>query len=353
MELTIKDGIKQFRSETYNYNFNLSSGYFERWGKTIDEDPIYSPYGPEIVDFEVDEVCSGIPNKNGKYIPCPMCYKANVNTKGNTMTFETFKGIFDKFPTVNGIPFISQIAFGATDINHNKDLWKMMDYCRKNFVVPNITINGAKLTEEIINNLIKYTGAISVSCYDTNPEVCYSAIDTLIKAGHKQINMHICYYEENKDFVKSVIEDIHNDKRLKNMNAVVLLALKQKGRGSNLTAINDTDFQEIIEKAFEYHIGLGFDSCSFHRVKRIFNKMGILSKYESYMEPCESFGLFSSYINVNGKYSFCSFCEDTIPEVIDVLNIKDFIVDLWESNMVKEWRIKSLNCQRDCPVFKV
>ncbi len=45
--------VKTLRSKTYNFNFNKVSGYFERWGRTLEDDPDYSPYGPEILDLEI------------------------------------------------------------------------------------------------------------------------------------------------------------------------------------------------------------------------------------------------------------------------------------------------------------
>lgn len=35
--------IKQVRTKDYNYNFDKENGYFERWGKTLKDDPQFSP----------------------------------------------------------------------------------------------------------------------------------------------------------------------------------------------------------------------------------------------------------------------------------------------------------------------
>ncbi len=55
-----KDGniIKFFRSENYNYYFNLNSGMFYRWGKKLEDDPSFSPFGPEIFDCEISTICN-------------------------------------------------------------------------------------------------------------------------------------------------------------------------------------------------------------------------------------------------------------------------------------------------------
>lgn len=49
--------VKVFRSEDYNYNFSKETGYFERWGKELKDDPDYAPL-PEISDIEVTTICS-------------------------------------------------------------------------------------------------------------------------------------------------------------------------------------------------------------------------------------------------------------------------------------------------------
>jgi len=144
--VSVENGVKKARSHGYNYNFRYSDGFFMRWGSSFDDDPLCAP-SPEILDIEISTVCSGINNK-----PCSHCYKSNTS-KGKNMTFETFKIIFDKFPII-----LTQIAFGIGNLDANPDLWKMMEYCRnneKNIVIPNITINGWKLTEKDAGKLAR------------------------------------------------------------------------------------------------------------------------------------------------------------------------------------------------------
>lgn len=84
----------------YNYVFDEKTGYFVRWGKTMDDDPQFSPIGPEICDYEVSEICSQ---------GCGMCYKSNTKTGRNT-SFEEFKATIDKMPSV------LQVAFGIGNL---------------------------------------------------------------------------------------------------------------------------------------------------------------------------------------------------------------------------------------------
>ena len=50
MKMRILENEKEKRlySEVYNYYLNKETGYFARWGKDKDDDPLFSPFGPEI-----------------------------------------------------------------------------------------------------------------------------------------------------------------------------------------------------------------------------------------------------------------------------------------------------------------
>jgi len=73
---------KYFRSWGYNYNFSRATGEFWRWSKTPEEDPHWSPFGPEIADIEIS--IDGCPNA------CPWCYKGNKNKEPTNMPVGTF-----------------------------------------------------------------------------------------------------------------------------------------------------------------------------------------------------------------------------------------------------------------------
>jgi len=73
------------------------------------------------------------------------------------------------------------------------------------------------------------------------------------------------------------------------------------------------------------------------------------------VEPCES-GLFSTYINVEGRFFPCSFSEgaDDWKDGIDCTGDDfDFLKDVWFSDKVVEWRKKLLGNCRNCPIYEV
>ena len=343
--LEIHGDVKQFRSPDYNYNFNMTNGYFERWGATEEDDPTYSPFAPEIWDAEVSEQCNGI---NG--VPCPFCYKGNVGNKGRNTTMDQFITMFCKLPTIKGIPFLTQIAFGIGDIDANPDLWEMMEFCRKQGVVPNVTINGDRLTDDIVEKLVRLCGAISVSRYD-DKNVCYDAVKRLKDAGCKQVNIHQMVSQETFDNCTSVVMDYQNDKRLKDLNAIVFLGLKQKGRGDKYNVLTDEDFTNLICFAMKQKTPIGFDSCSANKVAEVFKGMGILEKYEQFIEPCESTA-FSMYTSVDAKFFPCSFAED-VTEGIDMLKVTDFQSEVWHNKLTCCERKRIMDNGRSCPYFDV
>jgi len=322
--------MKSVRSEEYNYLFNKENGEFIRWGRTLQDDAVMSPFGPEILDIEISTVCS-----NG----CSFCYKSNT-CQGRNMSFETFEKLFAKFPKN-----LTQIAFGIGDIDANPDIWKIFAYCREHDVVPNVTINGNRMTLESYDNLAKYCGAVAVSLY--NKDVCYSAVQELVNRGMKQVNIHSLLSNETYARCWDVVHDKKSDPRLKGMNAIVFLWLKPKGIRNTFTPLtNITDLKKLIEFALKSDVSFGFDSCSAPNVLRIVAEDPKLKFMEKMIEPCES-TLFSYYINVDGIGYPCSFAEGLVAPV-DVLK-----EDFWSAATTTEFRRKLLKECRCCPLYKL
>ena len=327
-----KDG-KVLSSPEYNFIFDKTTGDFIRYGTTENDDPVYSPYGPEIIDFEVTTICNG---PKGKL--CSFCYKSN-NVFGTWTNYDTFVTVFEKLPKT-----VTQIAFGVdSTCTSNPDIFKIMKYCRDNNVIPNVTI--AELYDNVADELVKYCGAVAVSRYD-DKNVCYDAIKKLTDRGMKQTNIHIMISEETFDQIKETIKDIlTKDKRLNKLNAIVFLSLKKKGRGTGFTKLTDEHFTEIVDTCLSYGIRFGFDSCSavkfMNSIKGHENEKEILEM----VEPCES-SKFSAYINVNGDYFPCSFIEGTEKweNGLDVKNCNNFIDDIWNNPKNIMFRNKCNEC---------
>ena len=331
---------KSLVSPDYNYIFNKNTGFFARWGKTKEEDPIQGL--PEILDIEITTICDGATS-----VGCSACYKSN-SENGINMTYDSFKTIIGKLPKS-----ICQLAFGAdATLKSNPDIWKMMEYSREKGIIPNITV--ASVDDYVADNIAKYCGACSVSRY-SNKNHCYDTVKRLTDRGMNQVNIHFVLHEKSFEMALETLNDIKNDERLSKLNAIVFLSLKTKGRGKNFKIMSNEKFNELIEIAFEMGINFGFDSCSYHKFENSIKNNEKYSELIKFAEPCES-SLFSTYIDVEGKFFPCSFTPNNElwgNEGIDVINCKNFLDDIWFNEKVIKFRETLINNERKCPLYNI
>lgn len=330
--------------EDYNFYFNKNTGFFVRWGVTLEDDPIVAP-APELLDIEIS---------SGKCIGnCSYCYKCN-NMSDNIkyMTFETFKLIFDKLPRS-----ITQIAFGITDVYANPDFFKIMRYTKDNGIIPNYTTHGLDLDDKAIRLTSELCGAIAVSL--VHKETSYNAIKKLTDKGMKQVNCHYMLSEETYDKLFDFLKDIKTDDRLSKLNAVVLLQYKDKNPNAKYHSLLDIEkYQKIIKYCTDNSINYGFDSCSAGLFVKSIENDPNRKELEQCVDSCES-TCQSFYINTDGIMYPCSFCENMNEWTtgINTLEINDFIKDVWFNDKVNNWRNNLLkttknNC-RFCPIYNL
>jgi len=332
---------------SFHYTFDKITGDFMRWGKTEDDDPLFCPAGPEILDLEIS--VNGCPNA------CQFCYKGSTNEPATNMTFETFKAILDNMPKT-----LTQVAFGITGVQTNPDFLKMMHYSREMGVVPNFTLSGIDLTDEIAFEVSKVCGALAVSAYETDKNVCYDTIYKFTQLGMDQVNMHIMVSEETYDFVLQVLRDRLFDHRLRKMNAIVFLGVKPKGRAKDAyTPLSSAKYTDLISLCLMSRIAFGFDSCSAPKFEAAVDALNLedarATELKQMSESCES-SAFSSYINVLGEYWNCSFSEEVDGiKPVNVLTANDFLQDVWYHENIVEFREKLMsttyNGCRHCPVY--
>lgn len=356
MEIKENNEVKILRSKDYNYNFNKKTGYFERWGATLEQDPQRSFFGPEIADIEITTICHGPAGKL-----CSFCYKSN-NQNGHNMSFEEFKTIFHKIPKT-----LTQIAFGADAGGFtNPDLFKMMEYCRNNnynTVVPNITV--ADISDEVADKLAELAGAVAVSFYKhAGKEVCYNSIKKLTDRGMKQVNIHFPLMKTTAVAIDELIEDTKTDPRLAGLNAIVFLSLKQKGRGETFERLTYHEFQLLVEKCLDKQVPFGFDSCSSAKFMKAIRGKKNEEEMLQCTDPCESTS-FSLYISEMGKVYPCSFMEGTknfwekedgYDMINDIKDSTDFLKRVWNGDRFLEFGIeasKCVSCGNGCQYYNV
>jgi len=270
------------------------------------------------------------------------------------MSFDTFKIILDKMPKT-----LTQIAFGVdAQAESNPDLWAMMKYTREQKIIPNLTVADIADSDEVAMNIARLAGACAVSRYE-DKNICYNSIKKLTDLGMKQVNIHCMISEETFDRAIETMEDMKTDSRLKDMYAIVLLSLKKKGRGVGFTPLSQERFNVLCNKAHELKINFGFDSCGSSKYINFLNQSNFDEDYKKELiksvEPCE-ITLFSSYANVYGQYSPCSFTEhEPLWEDggIDIVSSEDFLKDVWNNDRTINFRNKLLSCRRNCILYKI
>jgi MoaA/NifB/PqqE/SkfB family radical SAM enzyme len=340
MELRDSKSYKVLKSKRYNFIFRKKDGLFIRWGTTEEENPQCSPFGPEIADIEISK--DGCPNA------CPYCYKSNTNDSPFNMSIETFKIILGKLG-----PQLTQVALGITGVRANPDFIPIMQACRDKGVIPNFTMADDDLDTAMALEIGKLAGAVAVS-YKKSSLTCFHTMEKLTMAGVKQVNIHAV--TTNYDHIASLMWSIKKYREEKNdlttpspfqLNALVLLSLKPKGRAMGMRNISDEELGYLVGLSKDLDIPLGFDSCSASKVMGFYT-----TKQQSLIEPCES-GLFSIYIDVSGIVHPCSFMEgaEVFPNNLDVTKC-DFINDIWLGSAMVEWRKKLIDNKRKCLVYK-
>ena len=328
-------------SQGYNYAFDKRNGEFMRWGKTISEDPMWSPLGPEIADIEISTGdCSG---------GCQFCYKSNNRGRGVHMSVFEYRSLMKKMN-----PTLTQVALGITDADKHPDFIEILKLTREYGFVPNYTTSGHGLTLGIMKATRDLCGGVSVSVYEHNWDLALKTVLSFLKLGVKQVNIHLMYSKETYAHCKNLIDYISNSRDFGGLNAVVLLALKQKGRGDGYHALSEAAFENLVDTARHNEIPLGFDSCSAPRYYAYAKKNG-LEDTLVYAESCES-SLFSIYINALGFAYPCSFTEGNVGGTN--LHYCESVMTAWESLTFKTFRERLLDgvdddgC-RHCPYFKV
>lgn len=320
MRIEQGDGWKRLRSPGYNFFFNRRTGFFARWGVTQDDDPSWSPYGPEIADVEVStgDCSSG----------CAWCYKSNARNGGRHMSVARFREVLAALPDT-----LTQVALGVTDADRHPDFIGLLRACRERGVVPNYTTAGYGLTDEIVDATREMCGAVAVSAYPHN-----DWRGTVRRfAPMKQVNVHLLFHSGNGDFVRRVLREAEE---VEGLNAVVLLGLKPKGRGADLRPMSREEFSEIVSGA---RVRLGFDSCTAPKFEAWARENGREDQLV-FSERCES-SLFSIYVDVEGRAWPCSFGEGH--------------PDLEPLPVEKAWagfapfRKRLLANGRECPLYKL
>lgn len=318
---------RHFVNDAYEVYFNSNTGVEVLRGCNGNLDP-FSTDLPLMIDVGVMGHCE---NK------CAICYQGHKSE--NNMRLEDFKLLIDQ---VKG--HVNQVALGGRgDPNHHPDFQKIVEYARKNDVVPNYTTSGIGLTHEQIE-ISKICGAVAVSDYEA--EYTYAAINKFILAGIKT-NMHIVLSRATVAKAIKILYGYNPWKIYSNkdwfditkLNGVVFLLFKPQGAGKDFERLRLTndDIEQISERILSPRCSfkVGMDSCLVNHVIR---RANISKRQMLTLDTCEG-ARMSAYISPSMKMMPCSFADHDIGVQIDK---KNTIQTIWKLSKPFENYRKSL-----------
>lgn len=319
-------------NDKYFILFNSKTGLQVIQGLNGNPDPTVLDF-PSLLDIGIMGHCSN---------NCNFCYQGSLNEEH--MSLDNFKTIIDE--AKNHTP---QVALGGRgDPNKHPKFKEILEYCRKNKVVPNYSTSGKGLTEKEVQ-ISKMCGAVAVSDYDK--PFTYTAINKLTNAGILT-NIHTIFTSQNYEKIVNLLSGKNPWKGkidIKKINAVVILLFKPKGKGRNMTQLIPTPEQisVVTELLFvkDVKTKVGVDSCLANHIMNIVSKE-ILDEYKPILRSCEA-SRFSMYINPSMYALPCSFANSTFQEYITTS-----IADVWNKSF-SFLRVRE-RLQRNgtkCPVY--
>lgn len=331
---------KKFSNNSYELYFNTFTGAELLQGINGKKDPFKLEL-PSLLDIGIMGSCK---NK------CPFCYQGHSSEPN--MKLDDFKKIIDETKH-----HVNQVALGGRgDPNKHENFKEMVEYARKNNVVPNYTTSGINLTDNEIE-ISKLCGAVAISDYET--EHTFDAIKRLAKAGIKT-NIHIIFSQVSFDKCIQILHG-HNpwkvfdgSKRkfkyfvdLNDINGVIFLLFKPSGAGKILTGYVPTKYQIkvfsslVLEPEAKFKIGM--DSCL---VNYLVDNIKITEKQKIFLSTCEA-SRMSAYITPDMKLMPCSFAERKIWAV----PIRKTLKSTWNNSLsFKKFRKALKNKPQQCPL---
>jgi len=299
-----KQQVKVFRNSDYEIIFNLDTGFELLQGINGKPDPFALDL-PSLLDIGIMGRCH---NK------CEFCYQGHEKKKH--MRFDNFKRIVDQVKT-----HTNQIALGGRgDPNHHPRFKDIVEYSRKNFVVPNYTTSGFKMKPEHVE-ISKMCGAVAVSDYERS--FSYEAMEALYNNGIKT-NIHMIFDRINYDKTIKILygNNVWKSKQnarffngkeqlidINKINAVIFLLFKRAGAAADVkrtpTSYQIQAFSSLVFNP-KSNFKIGMDSCLVNHAIKYGNphEMQRLT-----IDTCEA-ARMSAYISPDMIIMPCSFADE-------------------------------------------
>lgn len=282
---------KHYANEDYELFFHTGSGLEILRGVNGKPDP-FALKLPSLLDIGIMGHCKH---------KCPFCYQGH-DPQPN-MKLRDFMKIVDEVKH-----HTNQIALGGRgDPNHHENFKEIVEYARKNGVVPNYTTSGIDLTDEQIE-ISKMCGAVAVSDYGKS--YTYDALKRLMDANIKT-NIHFIFSSDSYEKAMSILsghDTWYGKVDIERLNAVVFLLFKPAGAGAKLnwmpTSKQLSDFANVVFSP-KAKFKIGMDSCLINHVLKYAKPSAIQMMS---IDTCEG-SRMSAYITSDMKLTPCSFAD--------------------------------------------
>lgn len=328
-----------YRDEKFKFNefFNEKNGFLIRTnildnnGNETDIIPKMRSF-PELMDIGIMGQC---------HVYKKFCKKFGIDCYQKkdslNMPIELYKKIVKQSKNK-----VFQIALGGKgDPNKHEKFEEILKFTRENNIIPNLTTTGINITENEINLIKKYAGAVAISLYSKLSSKLEEDNLETIKAIKKMVDNNIItniHYVINNNTIDDAITRLTSNKFPDGINAVIFLLYKNVDENIDIDKNKIIKFFDLISKN-KYSFKIGFDTCFSPLIRKY-----LMNAEKSSIERCEA-GTFSCYISPDGILYPCSFIQNS-KFGIDIKDIS--IIEAWNSDKINEFRSINNNRCTNC-----
>lgn len=314
-------------SDQYNFFGDTETGITMRWGDTVKSNPWFAPW-PELADISISNHCTK---------GCEFCYRESADN-GSFMSLEEYDYVLSSLQSEKwGNVF--QVALGGGEPLEHPDFIEILNITNSKGIVANFTTNGIHIDKTIASNMKNKVGAVAISISKAE-EINLDKIKILTDEGIKT-NIHFVLDNQSINDAINILEGKY-DELLENVNGVIFLTYKPKGRAGLDKCLrmdeNLDRFIELIDKGSTI-VRVGFDAC-FVPLLMKYTKVDV-----DYIDSCEC-GFFSVYIDEKMNVKPCSFANDNR----FTYNLREYnFQDIWMNKYdIYRKDIMKNDCKNDC-----
>lgn len=300
---------------------------------------------PELLDIGIMGHCNAGNNDICKKAGVD-CYQKAKNSCIPNMSLDDYKKIILQCKNK-----VFQVALGgAGDPNKHENFEEILKITREMNIVPNLTTSGFILTDEEINLISNYCGAVAVSFYTRlirQNNFYIESNENTIKSIHNLLNANCktnIHYVLSSESIDEAIIRLKENLFPIGVNAIIFILYKPVGYGKKEKTISllNQKFSQFIEliESNEFPYKIGFDTCCTPALVKKSKFINMDS-----VDFCEA-ARFSMYIDSQLNAYPCSFDCDRRNYMVSLKNIT--IKEAWNSIVFKQFKEIQNNSCKDC-----